>query len=162
MKTRRFFILVLILAVIGISAWYYKSFKTVPALPAYEVNLINEQGLPVKLADFKGKYLLISYFQTWCPSCIKELTDIEMLQKKLGAEKLNVLLVTDEDPAKINHFKENYSVKLDFYRTEKSLAEQRIRVFPTTYLLDKNGNIIMSKLEAFDWSKNEVVNKCSN
>ena len=161
MPIRKLVNILIILGIIAVTGWYYKAFKTVPKLPAYKIDLINEQGQPVKIADFKGQYVLISYFQTWCPDCIKELPDIEILQRKLGREKLRVLLVTDEDPSKVAHFKEHYCVTMDCYHTEKSLAQQKIRIFPTTYLLDEDGKVIMSKLQTFDWSCDEVVNKCS-
>lgn len=161
MPVKKLFKILFIIAIIAIAGWYYKAFKTVPALPAYQVDLINEQNQPVKISDFKGQHILISYFQTWCVDCLKELPSIEILQKKIGKEKLKVLLVTDEDQTKINHYKEHYCVTLDCYRTEKSLAQQKIRIFPTTYLLDENGKVIMSKIQAFDWSSDEVIKKCN-
>ncbi|MGZ4078152.1 MAG: TlpA disulfide reductase family protein, partial [Bacteroidia bacterium] len=84
----------LILIAIAIGGWFYKAYKTVPALPAYENDLTDEQGHVVKLSDLKGKYVLISYFQTWCGDCIKELPTIDALQMKLGKEKLRVLMVS--------------------------------------------------------------------
>ncbi|MGZ4056286.1 MAG: TlpA family protein disulfide reductase [Bacteroidia bacterium] len=149
----------LILIAIAIGGWFYKAYKTVPALPAYENDLTDEQGHVVKLSDLKGKYVLISYFQTWCGDCIKELPTIDALQMKLGKEKLRVLMVSDESTEKINRFKERCNT-LDYYQSNKPLREISIRVFPTTYLLNKDGVIIMSKINGFDWSSDEVVNKC--
>jgi thiol-disulfide isomerase/thioredoxin len=148
------------IAAIAIGGWFYKAYKTVPALPAYENDLTNEQGQVVKLSDLKGKYVLISYFQTWCGDCIKELPTIDALQTKVGKDKLQVLMVSDEGSEKINRFKEKRCNTLDYYQSNKSLREISIRVFPTTYLLNKEGVIIMSKIEGFDWSSDEVVNLC--
>ena len=158
-KTLYIFISIAGLAVAG---WFYKAFKTVPTLPAYENNLVNEQGQPVAIADFKGQYVLISYFQTWCGDCIKELPGIDNLQTRVGKGKLKVIMASDESVEKINHFKEKYCNTLDYYQSVKTLKQQSIRVFPTTYLLNKDGVVIMSKLEGFDWGSDEVVNKCIN
>lgn len=150
----------LIIAAIAIGGWFYKAYKTVPVLPAYENDLTDEQGNIVKLSDFKGKYVLISYFQTWCGTCIKELPTIDALQMTVGKDKLKVLMVSDEGAEKINHFKEKYCNTLDYYESNKSLNEISIRIFPTTYLLNKEGVVIFSKLDGFDWSSDEVVKLC--
>ena len=152
--------LVLLIAAIGVAGWFYKAYKTVPTLPAYENDLTDEQGKTVKLSNLKGKYILISYFQTWCGTCIAELPQIDALQNKLGKDKLQVLMVSDESPEKINRFKEKHCNTLDYYQSNKSLNELSIRIFPSTYLLNKEGVIIMSKINGFDWSSDEVVTKC--
>ena len=150
--------LVLLIAAIGVAGWFYKAYKTVPTLPAYKNDLTDEQGKTVKLSDLKGKYILISYFQTWCGTCIAELPQIDALQTQLGKDKLQVLMVSDESPEKINRFKEKHCNTLGYYQSNKSLNELSIRIFPTTYLLNKEGVIIMSKINGFDWSSDEVVN----
>jgi len=147
-----FFILLVFIA-----AWFYKSYKTLPALPAYENTFTNEAGQPVKLSDYKGSYVLISYFQTWCGDCIQELPGIDNLQAKVGNEKLTVLMVSDETKEKINHFKDRYCNTLNYFQSTTPLRELNIRVFPTTYLLNKNGEVIMGKLEGYDWSNDQVI-----
>ena len=158
MILKKFLTVVFVLAVLAIAGWFYKAYRTVPVLPAYENNLTDEQGKPVKIADFKGQYVLISYFQTWCGTCIQELPSISELQKIVGKDKLKVLLVSDEGMEKILHFKERHNNELDYYQSDKPLNAMSIRVFPTTYLLNKNGEVIFSKLEAYGWNSPEIVN----
>lgn len=146
-----------VIILICIAGWFYKAYKTVPTLPAYKNDLTDDQGNAIKIASFKGQYVLISYFQTWCGDCIKELPSIDNLQVTVGLDKLKVLMVSDESAEKIKKFNEKYCNTLDFYQSDKPLNELSIRVFPTTYLLDKNGRVIMSKLEGFDWSSDEVI-----
>jgi peroxiredoxin len=141
----------------AIGGWFFKSYKMVPELKTEDGELKNEPGESVQIKQFKGQYVLLSYFQTWCGDCIQELESIEALQMKVGKDKLKVLMVSDEPWKKINHFKEKHSNKLDYYQSVQSLRSQNIRVFPTTYLLDKNGTIILSKLKIFDWSGDAVI-----
>jgi peroxiredoxin len=160
MISKKILTILFVLTALAIAGWYYKAFKTVPALPAYENDLINEQGQAIKINNFKGKYVLISYFQTWCGTCIKELPSIDALQMKLGKDKLQILMVSDESIEKIGRFKEKHCNTLDYYQSQKPLNEISIRIFPTTYLLNKEGIVIMSKLDQFDWGSDEVINKC--
>lgn len=148
----------LFLVLIAIAGWFYKAYRTVPSLPANEHVFVDEQGKDIKLSAFKGQFVLISYFQTWCGSCVRELPSIDALQSEIGKDKLSVLIVSDEPMEKILRFKEKYCNTLNYFRTDKPFTEIGIRVFPTTYLLDKNGDVIMSRLEAFDWNSTEVKN----
>lgn len=148
----------IVLLVIIVAGWFYKAYRTVPKLPAYENNMTDEHGNPVKIADFRGQYVLISYFQTWCGTCIHELPGIEALQQIVGKDKIKVLMVSDEGMDKIGAFKERFNRSLDYYQSDKTLNDMSIRVFPTTYLLNKDGQVIFSKLEAYDWNSPEVVN----
>ena len=43
-------------------------------------------------------------------------------------------------------------INLLFTQSTKSLTSLGIHVFPTTYLLDKNGEVVQSKLEGYNWT----------
>ncbi len=149
------FVVLLVLLILGGS--YVYRHNVVPSIPLSENKLIDTLGQSVELKDLRGRFVLVSYFQTWCGDCIREIPNIQHLQEKVGKDKLRVLLVSDEGWAKINEFKKRRKYNLDYYLSEKSLTEQGINVFPTTYLIDPNGKVIMSKLEQYDWDNEEVI-----
>lgn len=160
MNSRKVFLFIagcLAFIALAVGAWFFKSYKMVPELKTEGPELKNEWDEVIQISGFKGQYVLLSYFQTWCGDCIQELQSIDALQMKVGKDKLKVIMVSDESWKKINHFKEKNCNTLDYYQSVKSLNSQNIRVFPTSYLLDKNGVVIMSQLKAFDWSSDEVV-----
>lgn len=158
MKTIRSFILICIsFIVLATLIWFIKAYKTPPAFRANKSILKNEEGITIKISDFKGQYILLSYFQTWCGDCIQELEDIDALQMKVGKDKLKVMMVSDEPWKKIARFKEKHCNTLDYYQSVETLNSQNIRVFPTTYLLDKDGNVLISKIHSFDWSSDEAL-----
>lgn len=138
-------------------AWYqYRKYTVVPTLPFFSQTLTDEFGIEKSGSQFTGKYLLVSYFQTWCGDCARELPSIQKLADEVGKEKLEVLLISDEDFQKINAFKGKFGSNLSFYRSKERLKELGIVVYPSTYLLDPKGKIKLSKLEGFDWSSNVV------
>lgn len=159
-KTIRSFILIC-LGFIGLAtiAWFIKSYKMPPTFKEEMSSLKSESGQATNISDFRGQYVLLSYFQTWCGDCIQELEDIDALQMKTGKNKLKVIMVTDEPWKKILRFKEKYCNTLDYYQSVETLNSQNIRVFPTTYLLDKDGKVIMSKIQYYNWSSDEVLEK---
>lgn len=148
-------VIVLILLVLG--GRYVYRHNIAPNIPLSENKLIDTLGQSVELKDLAGRYVLVSYFQTWCGDCIREIPNIQHLQERVGQDKLSVLLVSDEGWNKMNSFKKRHGYHLDYYLSEKSLKEQGINVFPTTYLINPEGKVIMSKLEQFDWDNEEVV-----
>lgn len=149
--------LVIVLVLLILGGRYVYRHNVAPNIPLSENKLIDTLGKRVELRDLSGRYVLVSYFQTWCGDCIREIPNIRHLQERVGKDKLRVLLVSDEGWGKINDFKKRRRYYLDYYLSEKSLKELGINVFPTTYLIDPNGKVIMSKLEQFDWDNEEVV-----
>jgi len=141
---------------LGFAGRYVWNHNSVPKLPFFEEKLKDEAGKSHAAADWKGKYILVSYFQSWCGDCGRELPSVISLQQNIGKDKLEVVLISDEPFEKINKFKNHFKADFVFYQSEKKLKNIGINVFPTTYLLDPKGNIIASKLEGFDWNSDEI------
>lgn len=129
----------------------------VPDMPLNHVDLSTETGEKLKTATIKQPYLLVSYFQSWCGDCIREAPSIEALQKSLGKEKLEVILISDEDWSKINRFSSLCKSNLPVYQSGTSLEDLGIHIYPTTWLLGPDRQIMMVKQEGFDWNSEEVI-----
>ncbi|QNA88650.1 TlpA family protein disulfide reductase [Massilia sp. Dwa41.01b] len=56
-------------------------------------------GVPIKLSGQAGKVIVVSYWATWCPYCLKELPILDNLQKLAGKEHMYVLGVNTEERA---------------------------------------------------------------
>ena len=132
--------------------------KVAPRHPFEKSVLFDEQNRQVAIKDFKGKVLIVTYFQSWCRDCRKELPELAQLQQHFG-EQLKVVVITDESFDISNQVKEYLKIDLSFYKSEKKLKEIGIHRFPTTYLLDKKGDIVDAKVEGIDWYNDEMINK---
>ena len=129
--------------------------KIAPKHPFEKSVLMDEQNKKVAISDFKGKVVIVTYFQSWCGDCRRELPELEALQKQFP-EQLKVLVVTDESFEISHQVKEYLKIDLPFYKSEKTLKEIGIHRFPTTYLLDKKGSVIESKVEGIHWNTKEI------
>jgi len=129
----------------------------VPDMPLNHVVLSTETGEILKTKTIKQPYLLVSYFQSWCGDCIREAPSIEALQKSLGKEKLEVILISDEDWPKIKRFSGLSKTNLSVYQSGTSLEDLGIHIYPTTWLLGPDRQIMMVKQEGFDWNSEEVI-----
>lgn len=131
-----------------------------PKIPIDKTALFDESGNKISLSDNKGKVMIVSYFQSWCGDCRREQPELEALQQAVGGEeKLKIFLVSDEDWNKINTVKSATKTNLTFYKSEKGLKKIGIRKFPTTYLLNKNGEVVEAKVEGIHWNTKEIQDK---
>lgn len=48
----------------------------------HSVDTTDSQGHPIHLADYRGKWLIINYWATWCKPCLHELPELNTLQKQ--------------------------------------------------------------------------------
>lgn len=58
-------------------------------------NIFNEPGTSVSLSDYKGKLIIIDFWNRWCGTCIEAFPKMEKLQKEFG-DKIKIFLVTTD------------------------------------------------------------------
>lgn len=105
----------------------------------------DRQGKPVALPDdFKGKVVLIHFWATWCPFCIKEIRAIETLygayrEKGLVSISVNV---GEDDPTIASFLKSetiSYHILMD--RNSEAARQCGVTGLPTTFICDREGVI---------------------
>ena len=102
--------------------------------------------------DLRGQVVMVSFFQSWCIDCAKELTTA------INNDKFKTLYISDENVHKIEGFKSRFlSDKIVFAKYNEPLSSLGIHVYPTTYLLNKKGKTVLVKLEGYDWQKEKAT-----
>lgn len=113
------------------------------AAPAFYLK--NFAGGRAQLSDYRGKVVLINFWATWCPPCVKEIPDLVELQTSYGDRGLVILGISlDRNPDRvlqpfIDKYKINYPILLDDGRVAKNYGG--ITGIPTTFLVDREGII---------------------
>ena len=132
--------------------------KGKPAAPPVE--LLTPEGAPFSLKQLRGKVVLVNFWATWCEPCITEMPSLQRLRNELAADGFEVLAVNyQEGPARINGFIQKMKLTLPVVRdTDGSVARSwGARVFPASYLVDRDGNIRHSVIGAADWTSPKMV-----
>jgi peroxiredoxin len=126
---------------------------------APDFTLSNLAGEDVSLSDFRGQYVLLNFWATWCPPCRQEMPELNSFS---AAENDFVVVGVNigEQPNKVKKFMEdngyNYPTLLD--QTREIASIYQVSAIPTSYFIDptgeikhiKRGLIMESQLEAIE------------
>ena len=125
-------------------------------IPAIDFELLDQFGNSHKLSDYKGKVIFLNFWATWCPPCREEMPDIQKLYENYGLNEEDVIILgvaspksdenlntSEKDEAGVIAFLEenNYTYPTILDNTGILQAEYGITAFPTTFMVDTNGNI---------------------
>jgi len=122
----------------------------IAAAPVWTLKDLN--GAPVKSDQFKGKVVVIDFWATWCPPCRAEIPGYVELMKKYGKDGLVIIGVSMDEagPGVVKTFSDKFAVNYPMVMgDEKMLAAfGGIEALPTTFLIDRNGQIRDRKVGA--------------
>ena len=127
------------------------------AAPGLE--LADLDGTAHRLADYRGKTVLVNFWATWCAPCRAEMPSIERLRRSMEGRPFAVLAVNVAESARVaRDFAEklpvNFTVLLD--RDGRVTRAWGARVLPASYIVGPDGAIRYSYLGDLDWSSDEV------
>jgi thiol-disulfide isomerase/thioredoxin len=111
---------------------------------ANDFNLTDLDGKTHKLADYKGKWVLINLWATWCPPCLEEIPDLIALQDSHKNLFVIGVAVDYESKKKVADFADDnlmsYPIVLGDDKTVKQLGGAE--VLPSTYIYNPQGKLV--------------------
>jgi cytochrome c biogenesis protein CcmG, thiol:disulfide interchange protein DsbE len=112
----------------------------------------------VRLADYRGKIVVLNFWATWCKPCVAELPSLMAMQQQLP--NLQVIAVsTDEDPQAYREYLVEHKITL---LTVNDSAHRSSDIYgtirwPETYVIDQHGVIRRKFIGAQDWTSLEIL-----
>ena len=141
--------------------WYMR--KTIVPKMQFQTSALLLTGTNTKttINNLKGNVVIVSFFKTWCGPCIQEMYIFDELVSTVNSGNFKILCISDEDTNRINRLQSRFNPgNIGFAYTAESLSSLGIHVYPTTYLLNKKGEVILSKLEGYNWAlEKEKIDK---
>ena len=121
----------------------------------------NYENKEISFLNFKGKVLLVNFWATWCAPCVKEMPSLDRLKSKINGNFDVIAVSVDRDGnEKVNEFfKENKINNLEKYFDIKNSLAKELDLFglPTSFFIDKNGNLIGFYQGDMEWDNNTVI-----
>jgi thiol-disulfide isomerase/thioredoxin len=125
-------------------------------LSTYNWQISSLNGDAVNLSRSKNKVTVINLWATWCPPCIAELPNFQNLYDELG-DQVDFYFVSAEEAKIIERFLQKKEYELPIYlETTRPPAELRVNTIPTTFVIDKNGSILIQKTGVARWDSDDV------
>lgn len=69
------------------------------------------EGGVLELAPMRGRILVVNFWATWCPPCIRELPELDRLQQERGARGVQVVGLAVDSPAPVREFLAKHPVR---------------------------------------------------
>ena len=117
-----------------------------PGKPSPEISAVDIDGKQWTLADFRGKYIYIDMWATWCAPCRREIPYLKALEEKFKDAQIVFLgLSTDSDKTKWEAMvKTGELTGVQLYLGPQSAFQKAYQIdgIPRFILLDKEGKII--------------------
>ena len=163
---RLYFIAACLFALLGSSA---NAEETPSTAPFFALSMNNLEELPVALASFKGKPLVVNFWARWCGPCRKEIPDLAEMHEKYKGKGLVSIGIAVEDAANREGVREfakaydmNYTLLLGGIQKSVELMQASGNPksgLPFTLVIDRQGKIVSQKLGAMSKAEMEAAIK---
>jgi peroxiredoxin len=116
-------------------------------------------GRTHRLADYRGKVVLVNFWATWCEPCREEMPSIDRLRSSLKGRPFEVLAVNMAEPlSRIEKFVAAMPLGFPLLRDRDGATSKawRAKLLPASYLIDRDGRIRYVAYGELDWASDAV------
>ncbi|MGZ8256588.1 MAG: TlpA family protein disulfide reductase [Gallionella sp.] len=130
---------------------------------AADFSLTDLQGKTHRLADYRGKYVLVNFWATWCSPCLSEIPELNALQKSRKDLVVIGVAMQSGTPAKVTEFAVAHPMDYPLVMGSRAIAEavrlsakqdEEIEVLPTSFLFGKQGELLT--MQAGEVTKQDI------
>lgn len=115
------------------------------SLSVHAFTLVDSTGKSHSLAQYKGKWVLVNFWATWCPPCLEEIPDLNALHENKKNNLVVLGVAMDyRDPKAVLQFADQMMVSYPIILGDQKVAAQvgTIPGLPTTYLYNPQGKVV--------------------
>jgi peroxiredoxin len=116
--------------------------------PAPDFDFVVHQGGRVRLADYKGKVVLLDYWATWCPPCVEEMPWLVAYADRFKDNGVELVAVSHDEPETRAQALEKFFLRVPglaprvVYGDPVASKRYGVVALPTLYVIGRNGKIV--------------------
>jgi len=119
---------------------------------------VTDSSHTVRLADYRGKVVVLNFWASWCAPCLEEFPSLIQLQRDMPQVVVLAVSFNDEEAAYRTYVAENHIDLLTVYdATQRSNRAYGTTRPPETYIIDRNGVIRRKFIGPQDWTSPEII-----
>ncbi len=117
----------------------------------YTWDVRSSEGTSLDPESLMGEVVFLNFWGTYCPPCIAEMPEIQSIYNDYS-DRVRFVLVSAESPEKVQNFLTSREYDLPSYYGGRNMPEAfSVRSVPTTFVISRDGKIVMKKVGAADW-----------
>ena len=120
------------------------------------------EGDAVDLNQYKGRLVLLNFWATWCPPCIKEMPSMQRLQDQFSEQEFQVVAVNlAQNATTVESFllEQEFDFTLPVYLDEKGqgFKDLELQGMPSSFLIDQQGQVLETIVGGREWDEPKTV-----
>lgn len=142
------------------SGGHAAGFEARAAAPAPALQAQDLKGVVQTLVGHRGKVLLLNFWASWCPPCLREMPSLERLRLKMAGRPLEILALDSAETAdEVNAYLSRMNLGFPVLLDPDGSNTRRWKVFalPTTFLLDTEGRVRYVLTGPTEWDEGEAL-----
>lgn len=126
----------------------------------FNLQVTNLQGEMVKMENYKGKVIFLNFWATWCMPCVAELPSIDKLYQQFKNDDMVFFLISKEKIDLVKDYKHRKNYEVPFFINDSTSSipvMYHSPGIPTTFIINKKGQVIKASAGAEDWDDKEFI-----
>ncbi len=135
-------------------------FVSASAMAAPDISMTDLTGKQFKLSDYRGKWVVVNHWATWCPPCLEEIPELTLFHEGHKDKDAVVIGINMEEiaAAKLSRFVDEHFMTFPVIPNGFDVqAIGSIQGLPTTFIIDptgkpvarRTGGVTAEEIEAF-------------
>ena len=128
--------------------------------PLPDILVADDQGRPATLEEYRGKFVLLNVWGTWCAACRNEIPSLQRLNAKRAGRGLEVVMLSVDSPTRTYSLLREMRVStLRAYTDEsgRAMTILGLTALPTTLLIDPQGREVGRLSGAAAWDDGDAL-----